>query len=56
MRMDEQSERPAVGALVRDTVTQRTGRVMAHQSGRVWLRPEGGGREWAALPEDVEAL
>ncbi|MEV8117464.1 hypothetical protein AB0O69_21590 [Streptomyces xiamenensis] len=55
--MDSQSEqRPPVGELVRDATTQRVGRVMDHQVGWVWLRPEGGGREWCVLPEDVEEL
>ena len=29
---------------------------MDHQDGFVWLRPEGGGTEWTALPVDVQPL
>ncbi|MFB7761801.1 hypothetical protein [Streptomyces xiamenensis] len=47
---------PEIGSVVRDTVRDLTGRVMDHQVGWVWLRPEGGGREWCVPPEDVEAL
>ncbi|WP_461032545.1 hypothetical protein [Streptomyces mayteni] len=42
-----------VGAMARDASRAEVGRVMAHECGRVWLRPLGGGCEWAALPEDV---
>lgn len=29
---------------------------MDHQDGFVWLRPEGGGTEWTALPGDVQPM
>ena len=47
---------PEVGALARDTKRDKVGRVMACTVGTVWLRPTGGGREWTARREDVEAL
>ena len=46
----------AIGSTARDTARERVGRVMAHECGRVWLRPLGGGCEWAAAPEDVEPV
>ncbi|RKN38061.1 hypothetical protein D7294_25635 [Streptomyces hoynatensis] len=39
--------------MARDTRTDKIGRVMAHLSGHIWLRPPGGGREWTAHPDDV---
>ncbi|MEE1835785.1 hypothetical protein [Streptomyces sp. SP17KL33] len=49
---------PAVGTLVLDTATDRVGvfmgRVHPHSS-RVWLRPEGGGREWEAFGNRLKA-
>lgn len=45
-----------VGQLVHDTRRERRGIVMDHQDGFVWLRPEGGGTEWTALPGDVQPL
>ncbi|TDC73780.1 hypothetical protein E1283_18120 [Streptomyces hainanensis] len=45
-----------MGATARDTARDRVGRVMAHECGRVWLRPLGGGCEWAARPGDVEPV
>ncbi|MFD5318725.1 hypothetical protein [Streptomyces sp. NPDC127098] len=42
--------------MARDTSRAEVGRVMAHECGRVWLRPLGGGCEWAAAPEDVEPV
>ncbi|MET2717183.1 hypothetical protein ABXV03_15760 [Streptomyces harbinensis] len=47
---------PDVGSLVRDTWNGRIGVVMDRVSGRVALRPQGGGVEWFALPEDLEAV
>jgi hypothetical protein len=29
---------------------------MDHQDGFVWLRPEGGGTEWTARPDDVQPV
>lgn len=47
---------PGVGSLARDTARGEVGQVMDHQSGRVWLRPLSGGREWTAWPDEVEPL
>ena len=44
---------PEIGTMARDLRSDKIGRVMAHLSGHVWLRPPGGGREWTARPEDV---
>jgi hypothetical protein len=48
-------EPPRKGLIVRDTRRNRTGTFEAVQSGRYVLRPVGGGKEWEASPEDVEA-
>jgi hypothetical protein len=45
-----------VGALAHDTTRDRVGVVMARESGRVYLRPQGGGKEWAAKPGDIEPI
>ncbi|MFD5318164.1 hypothetical protein [Streptomyces sp. NPDC127098] len=45
-----------IGSTARDTARERVGRVMAYEGGRMWLRPLGGGCEWAASPEDVEPV
>jgi hypothetical protein len=45
-----------VGSLARDTARGAVGRVMSHQSGRVWLRALGGGREWDVEPDMVEPV
>ncbi|MFE2277821.1 hypothetical protein ACFXAE_11315 [Streptomyces sp. NPDC059454] len=45
-----------VGELAHDVRQDRRGIVMDHQDGFVWLRPEGGGTEWTALPADVRPL
>lgn len=46
---DAETVPPAPGTLVRDTATNRIGRVMDGPWGtRVALRPEGGGTEWDA--------
>ncbi|WP_234307646.1 MULTISPECIES: hypothetical protein [unclassified Streptomyces] len=45
-----------VGRLAHDTRREKRGIVMDHQDGFVWLRPEGGGTEWTALPRDVQPL
>ncbi|WP_338145928.1 hypothetical protein [Streptomyces scabichelini] len=47
---------PAVGTLVLDTATGRTGKFMGLPHGgstRVMLRPEHGGKEWEADPEKI---
>ncbi|MFF7054203.1 hypothetical protein ACFY94_38180 [Streptomyces griseorubiginosus] len=43
-----------VGQLAYDTRRERRGVVMDHLDGFVWLRPEGGGTEWTARPDEVE--
>lgn len=45
----------ARGALVVDTGTGRTGRVMGSVGPYLQLRPPGGGREWDADPARVRA-
>ena len=47
---------PEVGSVVRDAAREEVGEVMEVQEGRIFLRPIGGGREWDALPEDVEQV
>ncbi len=42
-----------IGTLVRDTRTGRIGKVMDVVAGSYALRPQGGGKEWHAAPEDV---
>ncbi|MCE7081871.1 hypothetical protein [Streptomyces sp. ST2-7A] len=44
---------PAPGTIVHDVRRKRVGIVMGHVGPYVQLRPEGGGREWDARPEDV---
>jgi hypothetical protein len=44
---------PDVGALVLDTATGKTGRFMGEWCGQAMLRPDGGGQEWSALPEQI---
>jgi hypothetical protein len=48
---------PAAGAFVADTGNgaTRLGRVSRSQAGSIYLRPPGGGAEWAASPEDLRA-
>ncbi|MEV4858908.1 hypothetical protein [Streptomyces ossamyceticus] len=47
------AQKHEVGAIVRDTGRNRTGRVMGHEGPYVQLRPVGGGREWDARPGDL---
>jgi hypothetical protein len=42
-----------VGALAVDTKRDRVGVVMGKTGPYMQLRPEGGGREWDARPEDL---
>ncbi|UED88465.1 hypothetical protein K4G22_14145 [Streptomyces profundus] len=42
--------------MARDLTSDQVGRVMAHLSGRVYLRPPGGGREWTASAEDLRPI
>ncbi|MFF7990310.1 hypothetical protein ACFZDG_11030 [Kitasatospora xanthocidica] len=44
---------PRVGQLVRDRRTGRVGEYMDTIGGERYLRPEGGGKEWAADPVNV---
>ncbi|MFF6993558.1 hypothetical protein ACFY93_01140 [Streptomyces sp. NPDC008313] len=52
-RSELEATRLPVGELALDVRQQKRGIVMDHQDGLVWLRPEGGGTEWTALPSDV---
>ncbi|WP_233580658.1 hypothetical protein [Streptomyces triticirhizae] len=45
-----------IGSMARDVTSDQVGRVMAHLSGRVYLRPPGGGREWTASAEDLRPI
>ncbi|MCK8676029.1 hypothetical protein M1O15_01085 [Streptomyces lichenis] len=47
---------PALGTTVRDTGRDRVGVVTGVERGYVWLRPLGGGRQWAVEPARVKAL
>lgn len=44
---------PAVGDLVYDEARERLGRVTAIEERRLFLRPTGGGEEWAAQRDQV---
>lgn len=44
---------PAVGSLVVDELSGKTGVLMEVYAGRAMLRPVGGGREWETFPEKV---
>ncbi|OKI14125.1 hypothetical protein [Streptomyces sp. CB03911] len=47
---------PRAGETVRDSRRRLTGVYMDTQGGWVYLRPEGGGVEWAARPEHIAPL
>lgn len=49
-----QQARPGIGELAKDSAKGCIGVVMGEVGGRVQIRPIGGGREWDALPENVE--
>ncbi|MGW2977684.1 hypothetical protein [Streptomyces humidus] len=53
-RAERAPHRLPVGQLAYDTRRERRGVVMDHLDGFVWLRPEGGGTEWTARPDEVE--
>ncbi|MEU2994009.1 hypothetical protein ABZ772_27505 [Streptomyces griseoincarnatus] len=53
-REERAPQRLPVGQLAYDTRRGRRGVVMDHLDGLVWLRPEGGGTEWTARPDEVE--
>ncbi|MDG9722218.1 hypothetical protein [Streptomyces sp. DH41] len=53
-REERAPRRLPVGQLAYDTRRERRGVVMDHLDGLVWLRPEGGGAEWTARPDEVE--
>ncbi|MFG3106132.1 hypothetical protein [Streptomyces tendae] len=55
-RPGPEAARLPVGDLARDVRLERSGIVMDHQDGLVWLRPEGGGTEWTAAPGDVRPM
>ncbi|MYT32108.1 hypothetical protein [Streptomyces sp. MspMP-M5] len=42
---------PAFGTYVIDIRDGRVGRVVGREGPRLWLRPVGGGPEWACAPE-----
>lgn len=48
--------KPDVGTVALDAERDRMGVVMGHEGPYVQLRPEGGGREWDALPEDLQPV
>lgn len=55
--MTPEAPAPRKGQLALDTRTEREGIVMAEPgtySAKYWLRPEGGGLEWEAEPDDVK--
>ncbi|MEU6378419.1 hypothetical protein [Streptomyces sp. NPDC046909] len=56
MNSELEKTRLPIGQLALDARLERRGVVMDHQDGFVWLRPEGGGTEWTARPEDVQPL
>ncbi|WP_432198626.1 hypothetical protein [Streptomyces sp. bgisy027] len=49
-----QQTRPGIGELAKDTAKGRVGVVMGKLGGRVQIRPIGGGKEWDAMPDNVE--
>jgi hypothetical protein len=49
-----QQTRPGIGELAQDNAKGCIGVVMDEVGGRVQIRPIGGGREWDALPDNVE--
>lgn len=51
-----EEKKPPVGALVRDTVRDRLGRVVDHQWGRVFMRGLRGRYEWDAWPDQLEVV
>jgi hypothetical protein len=51
--MPDTAQLPAVNAPVFDTVTNVVATFQEMRSGRYWLRPLGGGREWERNPEYV---
>ncbi|PZG96139.1 hypothetical protein C1I97_26545 [Streptomyces sp. NTH33] len=50
-----QQTTPGIGELAKDSATGRIGVVMGEIGNRVQMRPVRGGREWDALPSNVEA-
>ncbi|MFI5795151.1 hypothetical protein [Streptomyces sp. NPDC051677] len=44
---------PPVGTVMKDTARDKFGEFRERLGGRVYLRPVGGGREWAASPDVV---
>lgn len=54
--VDSTPDVPCAGTLVVDSRQNRRGVVMDRTGSRVQLRPEGGGREWDARPEDVRPV
>ncbi|MGW1491668.1 hypothetical protein [Streptomyces sp. NPDC002402] len=56
MNAQEGAQAPELGTLARDVERDRIGVVMASTRGHVWLRPRNGGREWVALPKEIEPV
>ncbi|WP_229891460.1 hypothetical protein [Streptomyces mashuensis] len=50
------SIQPSRGDYVRDAKTGLVGIVMDLMAGQYWLRPVGGGQEWAARPADLREI
>lgn len=50
------ADSPETGSVVCDRRDGRVGVVMDRLGHRIALRPEGGGREWFVLPEDVTPI
>lgn len=48
------TDTPQINDIVKDTDTNKVGKVMGFVGPHVQLRPLGGGREWDAQPENLE--
>ncbi|MET8184964.1 hypothetical protein ABZV15_04085 [Streptomyces sp. NPDC005246] len=55
MANNQQTE-SRIGAVVKDTETDRFGVVMATIGGRIQLRPISGGLSWEVEPDGIEVL
>ncbi|WP_406384098.1 hypothetical protein [Streptomyces sp. NBC_01618] len=53
---NNQQAGPRIGAVVKDTETDRFGVVMAAIGGLVQLRPISGGLSWEVDPDGIETL
>ncbi|MFF4735886.1 hypothetical protein ACFY2W_08335 [Streptomyces sp. NPDC001262] len=52
----KQNSATLIGKVVRDTGSNRTGKVMDKVGPRYQLRPLSGGREWEADPDNLEVI